>query len=296
MFGLLNLDKPKGVTSRDVVNRVQRLVRPHKLGHGGTLDPLSTGVLVVAIGQATRLVEYVQRLPKTYQATFLLGRESNTEDIEGEVVELASPPVPSRAHLESAARMFVGAISQRPPAFSALKVGGQRAYDLARRGAAVELAARPVQVYALDVLRYDYPELELRIDCGSGTYVRSLGRDLARSLGTGAVMSALRRLAIGPFRVEAALAGSEITREAMEQHLLPPVLALCGLPQVSLDEPELARVAQGQSIANRWQVAASEIAALDAQKTLAAVLIPDGRGGLRPAKYFGPSPLARGLT
>jgi tRNA pseudouridine55 synthase len=287
MFGLLNLDKPPGDTSRDVVNRVQRLVRPEKVGHCGTLDPLASGVLVVAIGQATRLVEYVQRLPKTYQATFLLGRESNTEDIEGDVVELPSPAVPSGEQIVTAARQFVGTIQQQPPAFSALKVGGQRAYDVARRGGNVELAPRPIAVYSMEVLRYDYPELELRIECGSGTYVRSLGRDLARVLGTGAVMSALRRLAIGPFRADRALAGGELTRSAIESHLLSPVLALGDMPHASLDERELARIAQGQSVANRWQLAAGEIAALNAENRLAAILIADGRGGLRPAKYLG---------
>src|SRR6187399_831043 len=122
MFGLLNLDKPAGVTSRDVVNRVQRLVRPHKVGHAGTLDPLATGVLVVAIGPATRLVEYVQRMPKTYHATFLLGRTSDTEDVQGTVVELPNPPVSKRADIAGATLRFVGQIEQRPPAYSALKV------------------------------------------------------------------------------------------------------------------------------------------------------------------------------
>src|SRR5262245_35406014 len=200
MFGLLNIDKPAGLTSRDVVSRVQRLVRPQKVGHAGTLDPLATGVLVVAVGPATRLVEYVQRMPKTYQGTFLLGRTSDTEDVEGEVVELDSPPVPTRAEIDAALPRFIGTIEQRPPAYSALKVAGRRAHKLARRGEAVELAPRPVEIHAIELLRYEYPEMELRIDCGSGTYVRSLGRDVAEAVDTGAVMAALRRLAIGPFQ------------------------------------------------------------------------------------------------
>src|SRR5437868_5550844 len=139
MFALLNVNKPAGITSRDVVNRLQRLVRPAKVGHAGTLDPLATGVLVVCLGQATRLIEYVQQMPKTYHGTFLLGRESDTEDIEGDVKELPNAPRPSRAEIDAALPQFVGRIEQRPPAYSALKVGGERAYDKARRGEAVVL-------------------------------------------------------------------------------------------------------------------------------------------------------------
>src|SRR5206468_2581373 len=146
------------LTSRDVVNRVQRLVRPHKVGHAGTLDPQATGVLVLALGPATRLVEYVQQMPKTYQATFLLGRTSDTEDIAGTVVELPAPVVPTRAEIETAIPRFLGTIEQRPPAYSALKVAGRRAYELARRGDAVELAPRSIEVHSLEIVRYDYPE------------------------------------------------------------------------------------------------------------------------------------------
>src|SRR6476661_7210859 len=131
MFSLLNLCKPAGITSRDVVNRVQRLVKPHKVGHAGTLDPLAIGVLVVCLGPATRLIEYVQRMPKRYHGTFLLGRESDTEDIEGTVRERSDPPVPSRSEIEALIPRFLGDIEQRPPAYPALKVGGRRAYDLA---------------------------------------------------------------------------------------------------------------------------------------------------------------------
>src|SRR6478609_12096076 len=213
MFGLLNVDKPAGITSRDVVNRVQRLVRPHKVGHAGTLDPLATGVLVIAIGPATRLIEYVQRMPKSYQGTFLLGRTSDTEDVEGNVVELPHTPVPSRDDILAAIPRFLGTIEQRPPAFSALKVAGQAAYKLARRGEAVELAARPVEIISIDLVRYEYPELELRVRCGSGTYIRSLGRDLAEALGSAAVMSQLRRIAIGPFQVEESLQLADLALE-----------------------------------------------------------------------------------
>src|SRR5690606_6420881 len=139
-FGLLNINKPVGQTSRWVVDRVQRLVRPAKAGHAGTLDPLASGVLVVCVGQATRLIDHVQQMPKRYRAEFLLGRTSDTEDTQGEVVELVDPPIPTHDAIIAAASQFVGEIMQRPPAYSALKVDGKRAYALARKGQAVELA------------------------------------------------------------------------------------------------------------------------------------------------------------
>src|SRR5262245_38371438 len=286
MFGLLNIDKPAAVTSRDVVNRVQRLLRPLKVGHAGTLDPLATGVLIVAIGPATRLIEYIQRLPKTYQGTFLLGRTSDTEDIEGSVVELPSPPIPTQAQIEAAIPRFIGQIDQRPPAYSALKIAGRRAYKMARRGDAVDLAPRPVEVYDLQIIRYDYPELELLVRCGSGTYIRSLGRDLAAAVGTGAVMSVLRRLAVGPFEVKDALATDKLDILATRSHLLAPTLAVEQLPRITLDNHELSYIAQGRSITDRWGTTETEIAAMNSLGELAAILIPTGTQSLRPTKCF----------
>ncbi|HMC10063.1 MAG TPA: tRNA pseudouridine(55) synthase TruB [Pirellulaceae bacterium] len=286
MFGLLNVDKPAGLTSRDVVNRVQRLVRPHKVGHAGTLDPLATGVLVVAVGPATRLVEYVQQMPKTYQATFLLGRTSDTEDIEGTVVELPAPVVPTSAEVEAVLPRFLGTIKQRPPAYSALKVSGQRAYELARRGGAVELAPRSVEVHSLEIVRHDYPELELLVRCGSGTYIRSLGRDLAVALGTGAVMSALRRLAIGSFTTTDAVACDDLSLIHIQARLLPPLLAVGDMPRIALSEDEIACVTRGQPIADKWAVSGDEIGAVDSHGHLVAILKTDGDGTLRPTKCF----------
>lgn len=286
MFGLLNIDKPADWTSRDVVNRVQRLVRPHKVGHAGTLDPLATGVLVVAIGPATRLIEYVQRMPKTYRGTFLFGRTSDTEDVQGTVIELATPPILAHDEIEAAIPRFLGAIEQRPPSYSALKIAGQPAYKLARRGESVDLAPRPVEVHSIQILRYEYPELELLVECGSGTYVRSLGRDLAESLSTGAVMSALRRFAIGPFKVEDAIACDDLSIAFIESHLLPPNLAVVGLPCITLDDAEITRVGHGQTINNRLKVAGEEIAAVDQRGQLVALLQPDTQETLAPDKCF----------
>jgi len=286
MFGLLNIDKPAGVTSRDVVNRVQRLVRPHKVGHAGTLDPLATGVLVVAIGPATRLIEYVQRMPKTYQGTFLLGRTSDTEDVEGHVVELPDAAVPTREDIATAIPRFIGTIEQRPPAYSALKVAGKAAYKLARRGETVELAPRAVKIQSIEVIRYEFPELELRVQCGGGTYIRSLGRDLAESLNTGAVMSALRRLAIGPFTVNEAIDCDSLSAPLIEKNLLSPLLALGQLPHIELSNDQITRVMQGQMISATHQPAADEIAAVDNRGQLVALLKPTSDGKLAPLKCF----------
>lgn len=285
MFGILNVDKPAGMTSRDVVNRVQRLVRPIRVGHAGTLDPLATGVLVVAVGAATRLVEYAQQLPKTYQGTFLLGRASDTEDIEGSVVELSEAPVPSLAEIAAVLPRFTGTIQQRPPAYSALKVAGQRAYKLARRGEAVELAARPIVVHSLEIVRYEYPELELLVRCGSGTYIRSLGRDLAEALGTAAIMSQLRRLAIGPFQVENAIQLTELSAEAIARRLQPPLLALGGMMRVIVSAADVDRLMMGQAIATSLTHQNGEIVAVSESGELVAMLRPE-EGRLRPHKCF----------
>jgi len=249
MCGLLNLNKPVGMTSREAVDRIQRLVRPAKVGHAGTLDPLASGVLVVGVGAATRLLEYVQQMPKRYTGTFLLGRHSPTEDIEGEVTALSDPPVPTREEIAAAAQALCGRIEQRPPAFSALWVGGRRAYELARKGKQVELEPRDVMVYRIEVVDYQYPQLMLDVECGRGTYIRSLGRDLAERLGTAAVMSALKRTAIGGFRVEDAIDPGAITRENLANHLLPPLRAVEQLPRVQLTADDVARLRNGLTIA-----------------------------------------------
>ena len=238
MFGLLNLRKPTGLTSRDVVNRVQRLVKPHKVGHAGTLDPLACGVLVVCLGPATRLIEYVQQMPKRYLATFLLGRQSDTEDIEGVVTELVDPPVPSETQIRAALPQFLGTIQQLPPAFSALKVDGKRAYDLARQGDTPDLKPRPIEIHSIELVDYMYPKLTLDIRCGSGTYVRSLGRDIARALGTQAVMSALTRTEIGPFQLSEALNADQISPQSIDHAFLSPRTALGEMPAITVSEQD----------------------------------------------------------
>jgi tRNA pseudouridine55 synthase len=286
--GILNLNKPSGLTSRRVVDLVDRLVRPAKAGHAGTLDPLASGVLIVCVGPGTRLIEYVQRLPKRYLGTFLLGRESDTEDIEGQVRELTDPPQPTLADLQTAASTLAGEILQRPPAFSALKVKGQRAYDLARAGREVQLAPRRVTIHQLTIARYEYPELMLEIECSSGTYVRSLGRDLAQGVGTAAVMSALIRTAIGSFRLEDAVPPDRLTAETLPQYLLPIERAVEALPRITLTQSEAPQIARGQFI-RRPDVSADELAAFDRENRLLAILTRRQDGTLGPLRNLSAS-------
>lgn len=203
MDGWLVLDKPAGLTSRDAVNVVQRwFPRGMKLGHTGTLDPLATGVLVLCLGRATKLADVVQGMGKEYRTVIRLGATSTSDDADGEVTETPDPKVPTEAAVREALTAFVGVIEQLPPAVSALKVNGVRAHELARAGKPVDVKPRPVRVDSVELLRYEWPELELLISCGKGTYVRSIARDLGVKLGVGGLVQALRRTRVGPFTTD----------------------------------------------------------------------------------------------
>ena len=192
----LNLNKPAGVTSRDVVDMVCKAAGTKSVGHAGTLDPLATGVLVCGIGKATKLVEYVQRMTKTYRAEFTLGQTSDTDDTEGAVTPTADAVAPPTEELERALAKFRGLVKQTPPAYSAVKVAGRRAYELARKGKPVDLSPRQVLIHGVRLHRYEWPTLDVEIQCGSGTYIRSIARDLGMMLRTGGLMSKLVRTAI----------------------------------------------------------------------------------------------------
>lgn len=285
--GLLNVKKPSGRTSRDAINVIQRLVRPTKVGHTGTLDPLADGVLVVTIGKATRLTEYVQQMPKTYRATFRFGLRSDTEDIEGTVESVDGPTV-DRCAVEGILPNFMGVISQRPPAFSALKVKGKRAYELARSGQDVQLAERNVTIHRLEIVEFAFPQLILDIECRSGTYIRSLGRDIAESLGTNAVMEALTRTAVGRFKIDDAIDVESIKRETIQESLTEMIAALDGLETLRLSEGERTRIANGQTIQHRGlydNQSVEEVAALTPNGKLAAILVKR-KGGFGPKRNF----------
>ncbi|REJ86669.1 MAG: tRNA pseudouridine(55) synthase TruB [Planctomycetota bacterium] len=292
--GLLNVDKPRGVSSRVVVDRVEQTAGKTKagkvkVGHAGTLDPIASGVLVICLGTATRLIEYVQQMPKAYRATFLLGQSSPSCDIETEITKLVDAPRPTRAEIERAAANFHGEIEQRPPAFSAVKIGGQRAYKRARRGEDVEMPLRTVRIDTIDVVTYDAPRLVLDIRCGSGTYIRSLGRDLAESLGTAAVMSELVRTGIGDFTLREATRLDDLNPDTLEDYLLPPLRAVADLPRVRLDRGEIEEIRHGRTIARSDEIAVAEsgqLAAVDEQDRLVALLVPRAANKLGPKCNF----------
>lgn len=246
--GLLVLDKPGGLTSRSALDLAMRwFPRGTRLGHTGTLDPLATGVLVVCLGSATRLAEYVQRMPKTYRSTFRLGARSDTDDADGTVAPVAGALPPDESALRAALAGFVGTREQVPPAYSAAKVTGRRAYDLARAGRSVALTARPVAVYNIELCSYVYPLLEVEIRCGKGTYIRSLARDLGEHLGCGGLVQTLRRTAVGPFTADDAIS-LDADPEAARARLRPREEALVELPRVVLSATAANQMSQGRAV------------------------------------------------
>ena len=248
MNGLLVIDKPAGMTSRDALNRVQKwFPRKTKIGHTGTLDPLATGVLVVCIGVATRLADFVQAMGKSYTSRFRLGATSTTDDADGAIVEIPKALPPTRERLDAALAGFVGTIDQLPPAYSALMVGGHRAHDLARQGKDVPLAARDVRIEAIRVLAYEWPFLDVEIDCGKGTYIRSIARELGEKLGIGGLVQTLRRTRVGPFTAEQGV-GVDTAPSDLRAALLPVSTPLVGMPTVQIDAESERRMRCGQTI------------------------------------------------
>jgi tRNA pseudouridine55 synthase len=289
--GLLVLDKPGGLTSRAALDRVLAwFPRGTKAGHTGTLDPLATGVLVLCLGSATRLTEYVQDMGKTYRAGVRLGARSATDDADGQVEPVPGAAPPDRSAVEEALRTFLGEISQVPPAYSAAKVAGRRAYDLARRGRDVALEARRVRIDGIDVLAYDYPRLEIEVRCGKGTYIRSLARDLGERLGCGGYVETLRRTRVGPFRAEDAVP-LDADAAAARAKVLPVSAALDELPRVTLADAGAARLRQGQGVPADETTApdGSAVAVFDTKGGLVAVARLDrAHRLLRPEKVFPP--------
>lgn len=278
------------MTSREVVDIVGRVARTRRAGHAGTLDPLATGVLIVCLNWATRLVPFVQQLPKFYRAEFRLGQKSDTEDVTGIVQDYPDAIVPDRRTVEQALLPFIGTVQQVPPAYSAVHVGGRRAYELARQGEAVDLAPRDVEIHRLEIVEFEYPRLVLDIECGSGTYVRSIGRDLGIVLGCGALMMALERRAIGSFRVENAISPEALNHDTLADCVLPPALAVQQLPHFVCHADQLGALKQGRPLvasAELFNSSASMIAVVDEAGALLALAEPNrDRQSLQPRHVF----------
>lgn len=245
MDALLNLYKPAGMTSRQAVDAVRRLAKVERVGHTGTLDPGAEGVLLICLGKATRLNEFILQLPKTYRATMLLGVRTDTQDMEGQVVATADASHLTASHLEAVLPRFRGEIEQVPPMYSALHHQGKRLYDLAREGKVVERAARRVSIYQLDLLRFVagvHPEAELLVRCSTGTYIRTLCADIGDALGVGAYMKSLVRTAVGPFRAEEAVTLQQLQQEGLEGHLLSMAQVVQHLLPVWRPHPRILRL------------------------------------------------------
>ena len=248
MLGFINCNKPTEWSSRDAVNIVQGRLRGKKVkvGHCGTLDPLADGVLVIGVGSAAKLVPYVHQCGKCYRGRFRLGEESETGDIEVLPTKHADDPIPTRQQVDAACKTFLGAIQQVPPAYSAIKINGQRAYKMARKGQQVEVPPRQVFIQSLSVIHYEYPNLELEIVCGTGTYIRTLGMDLARSMSAHAVMTGLQRTRVGDFLLEQAVTIDQIREQPWEELLQPAALGVSHLPQVTVDADQHLALVHGK--------------------------------------------------
>ncbi len=305
MFGVLPIDKAAGITSRDAVNRVQWILRPRglKLGHTGTLDPLATGVLLVVVGPATRLVELAHELPKQYRGRFRLDAHSPTLDIDSPLTPVTPAVAPAESAWRAAAQRFLGTIRQTPPAHSAVQIEGRRAYAMARRGQPIDMPERQIVIHALKTVAFDYPYVEIDVTCSTGTYIRTLGDDIARAIGTRAVMVELTRTRIGPIGLDRCVKLDRLARRAdIERHLLPPTVLLPHLPQVRIDAAAERRIRHGQTIsavdlpppdrAKSTQRPAPRLAAIDPRGDLVAILHADPSGGYRPAKVFHTMPAA----
>ncbi len=249
--GLLLIDKPADLTSFEVVRRVRRALRVKKIGHLGTLDPFATGLLPLALGEATKLDRFLLEESKVYLATVKLGAETDTQDLTGRVTGTWED-LPSPGEIQRAAAGFQGEIEQVPPLYSAVHHQGERLYRLARRGEEVTAPPRKVRIYRLEVQEIDLPLVTLRVECSKGTYIRTLAQDLGRALGCGAHLAGLVRLAVGPLRLEEALSLEAVEkspdRERIFQRLIPLARCLPGFPAVQVDRREARRLAQGQAL------------------------------------------------
>jgi tRNA pseudouridine55 synthase len=263
--GLVLVDKPVGPTSHDVVQIVRRALRERRIGHAGTLDPFATGLLVLLTGRATRLLPYVDGEPKIYDARIPFGAETDTDDLTGTVVRTAEPP--TREAIDAAIATLTGEIDQTPPAYSAKQVGGERAYDAARRGEPLDLKHVRVTVHSWVVRSYAGAELDVTITCSGGTYIRALARDLGRLTGSAAHLSALRRTASGSLSVEDAVSLDDLKAGLAQP--LSPLEALGAMPAQTLDDDEIGRVVRGMAVPTR--VEGERAALVDGDNTLVAI-------------------------
>ncbi len=294
MFGLLNIHKPVGPSSHAIVAGIRRRVpRGVKVGHAGTLDPRADGVLVICLGPATRLAEYVQHAPKRYRTAIMLGASSTTDDTEGEITPTAQAQPPAREDIEAALVGMVGRIEQVPPAHSAVHVDGRRAYEIARDGQDVQITPRPVIIHEIRIAAYEYPSLTLEIVCGSGTYIRSIARDVGETLGVGGYCRTLTRTAVGEFTLASAVRPDEVDPP---RDRIAPARAVSHLPPCHVTDAQVAKLTIGQRVSldevdlPGEPTIEEDIAVFNPAGELVAIAIREShRNALRPAKVLIPS-------
>ena len=287
--GVLPVDKPAGPTSHDAVAAVRRALRTRQVGHTGTLDPFASGLLLVCVGPATRLAEYLTGLPKTYVATMRLGEAMDTDDLTGEIVSSSDAWRDlDPADIEAALMKQVGTIRQIPPMYSAKKVDGERMYAAARRGETVERKAATVTIYSIRVLSVDLPDVEFEVECGAGTYIRAIARDAGEALGVGGHLRALRRTRVGSHSVDGAVPLGQLGDEArVRAAMLSPLAAVSHLPRVAVDERGAAALSHGRAVpvADDAVPEGEPVALASAEGALLAIGERFG-GEVRPRKVF----------
>lgn len=283
--GWVVLDKPIGMTSTHAVSRLKRIFNAKKAGHAGTLDPLASGLLPIAFGEATKTVPFVQEGEKAYRFTVRWGMETDTDDSDG-AVTARSDERPREAAILTLLPRFTGTIDQKPPAFSAIKINGERAYDLARDGEMPDLASRPVTIHSLVLAGAEQDEAIFEARCGKGTYVRALARDLGRALGCLGHVTALRRTRVGPFREEHAVTLAELDEGAAGGALLCIEAGLLEIPRVSVDRDMAARLRRGQSVLIRGQDMPPQGSAYAACGNVVIAVGAIEKGELVPGRVF----------
>lgn len=285
--GILILNKPSGWTSHDVVAKARGLLKEKQIGHLGTLDPLATGVLPLAVGAATRLVEYAS-FDKEYVATCLLGRTTDSDDVTGKTLSETSAAGIPIEKVRKAVLELRALTEQVPPMVSAVKQDGKKLYELARQGVTVERKPRPMRITEVEVLGLDLPRVRFRVVCSAGTYVRSLCRTLGEKLGVGGCMEALERTQVGPFHLKDSISLKDLEARAQEERgglLLSAGLLAAGLPEVRLEEKDLSDLCQGKKI--KVEVLGGEYRVLNSQGRLCAIAEAATDGELKPNKVFG---------
>jgi tRNA pseudouridine55 synthase len=285
--GILNIDKPQGITSHDAVLAVRRISGIRRVGHAGTLDPMATGVLVVCVGRATRLVEYLMAMEKAYEGTVRLGVETTTYDAEGEITREVPVAIEQR-QVQDALQRFQGTVQQVPPMYSAVKQGGQPLYKLARQGVTVPRKARRVTISHIALTEWSPPDFSFKVTCSSGTYVRSLVHDLGQRLNCGAHLTRLIRTRSGTLALQEAVPLPKLMPDNWQDHLLPMEVALTGFPRVVFSIEEKQQLVQGQSVPRQPGHARGDLARAETEEGIFFALVKPSPDGLEwhPHKVF----------